>query len=171
MNETNEDPIKLELKAILEHIQGLVDHQNLDGLQILLDELTSFLLSLKTIFDAEFTTVQLQNHAKKSYIQLGKPLTGLFSKEHYKNKVILKLKEGTTNELVDHIDIKEDIAFVKVEAENYDCKPQITVFQDKKEQIKQEIVVSDNQDYNQDGWRMKKSRCLTFTEKNNLPIF
>ena len=36
----------------------------------------------------------------------------------------------------------------------------IGVGRDKKEQIKQEIEVSDHQDYNQDGWRMKKYRYL-----------
>ena len=149
MSETDEDPIKLELQTILEHVQALVEHQNLDGLQILLDEVTSFLLNLKTIFDAEFIPVQLQNHVKKSYIQLEKPLTGLFSKEHYKNKVTLKLKEGTTNEVIEHIDIKEDIAFVKVETDNDEYIPPTIVYKDKKQEIKQEIEDTDP-DYNPD---------------------
>ena len=156
MSETDEDPIKLELQTILEHVQALVEHQNLDGLQILLDEITSFLLNLKTIFDAEFTPVQLQNHAKKSYIQLEKPLTGLFSKEHYKNKVTLKLKEGgTTNEVIEHIDIKEDIGFVKVETDENDMDPDyipptIVYKGNKKQEIKQEIEDNTDPDYNPD---------------------
>ena len=101
--------LELQLKPILQHVQVLIENQSIESLQTFLNEVNTFLLNLKTLLDVAFTTTTLRSLGEKSFVRLEKPLTAIFS---FKEKVILKPRD--TNE----IDIKEDLAFVKLEADN-----------------------------------------------------
>ena len=130
---------EMQLNQILQHVQVLVNTQNLDELQMFLNELNTFLLNLKIILDTAFTSSNLESHEESHFVQFVKPLSAIYG---IKNKVVLAL----TNH--EEIEIKEDLPNVKVEAEEYDYN--VNEYKEITETVKHEVEVNDYTDIGPD---------------------
>ena len=131
--------VDLQLNLVLQHVQLLVENQNLDELQTFLNELNSFLLNLKIILDTGFTPSNLEENV--NFVQFVKPLAALYG---IKNKVILALTHPLE---VDNLpDLKENI--VKVEANDLDYS--LDDFKDNTGQVKSEVIETEYNDTGND---------------------
>ena len=120
--------VETQLNQILQHVEVLVNNQNLDELQTFLNELNVFLLNLKIVLDSAFTTSILENHEENNFVQFVKPLSALYG---IKNKVILAL----TNPI--EIETKEELSNIKIETEDYDYS--VDNFKDNTDKVKNEV--------------------------------
>ena len=132
-----------QLNQILQNAQVLVNNQDLNELQSFLNELNVFLLNLKIVLDTAFTTGNLENHEENNFVQFVKPLSALYG---IKNKVILEL----TNPV--EIEIREDLANVKIEVEDYDYR--VNDFKDNSLKVKHEV---EDPDYTKNNLQYNES--------------
>ena len=119
------NPISLEVqfKTLLHNIQNLVQNQCLDDIQTFINEANLFLLKLKTIFDEAFITTTHRNGGDNGSVLIEKPLTAIYD---FEDKVILKSKDQDDvkdSDIIDQsLEIKEDIAHVKIESDEFKNK-------------------------------------------------